>query len=88
MRKCTKLTFTFATGADFEEAGSQALLRGDAEALVVWVLLLAGQDGARWREAVSRNSLHLHFFLKIHVDGPGVEREGRSESYVYIGVSL
>lgn len=61
---------TFATRADFQESGSQALSGADAETRVFWVFLLAGQDGARWREAVRWDSFHLHFFLKIHVDGP------------------
>lgn len=61
---------TFATRADFQESGSQALSGADAVTLVCRVLLLAGQDGARWCEAVRWDSFHLHVFLKIHVDGP------------------
>lgn len=63
-----KLTFTFPTGADFQEAGSQALFGADTETLVGRVLLLAGQNRARRREAVRWDSFHLHVFLKLHVD--------------------
>jgi len=65
-----ELTFTFATGADFQEAGSQALLRADAETLVSRVLLFAGKNRARGSEAVRGDSFHLHVFLKLHVDRP------------------
>ncbi len=64
------LTFTFATGADFEKARSQALLFADAETLVGRVLLFAGQDWTWRREAVRRDSFHLYVFFKLHVDRP------------------
>ena len=64
------LTFTFPTGADFKKASSQALLWGDAETLIGWVLLFAGQNRARWCEAVGRDAFHLYVFLKLHVDRP------------------
>ncbi len=66
-----KLTFTFPTGADFKKASSQALLWADAESLICWVLLFAGQNRARWCEAVGWDSFHLYVFLKLHVDRPG-----------------
>lgn len=66
---------TFTARADFKEARSQTLRRADAEALVVWVLLFAGQNGARWGEAVGRDAFHLHLLLKLHVDGPGETRQ-------------
>lgn len=62
---------TFPTGADFKDASSQTLLWGDAETLIVRVLLFAGQDRG-WRcEAVRWDPFHLDVFLKLHVDGPG-----------------
>lgn len=66
-----RMTVTFPTGADFQQAGSQALLRAYAEAFVGWVLLFAGQDGARRCEAVGWDPFDLHIFLKLHVDRPG-----------------
>lgn len=61
-------TLTFPTGADFENPGAQALFRADAETLVGRVLLFAGKNRTRWREAIGRDSLHNHVFLKLHVD--------------------
>lgn len=75
-----KLTSTFPTGADFKEASSQALLWGDTEALVVWVIVFAGQNRARWCKAVGWDPFHLNFFLKLHVDRPAEER--RQEDHV------
>lgn len=63
--------FTFPTGTDFQKAGSQALFWADAEALIIRILLFAGQNRTRWCEAVGWDSFHLHFFLKVHVDCPG-----------------
>lgn len=63
-----KPTFTFPTGADFEEASSQALFWADAEPLIGWVLLFAGQNGTWWREVIGRDSFYLYIFLKLHVD--------------------
>lgn len=68
------VTFTFPAGTDFEEAGSQALLWADAEALIGWVLLFAGQDRRRRCEAVGGDSFHLHVFLELHVDWPRERR--------------
>lgn len=67
----TAAPITFPTGADFKDASSQALLWGDAETLIVRVLLFAGQDRAWWCEAVRWDPFHLDVFLKLHVDGPG-----------------
>lgn len=68
------VTFTFPAGTDFEEAGSQALLWADAEALIGRVLLFAGQDRTRRCEAVGGDSFHLHVFLELHVDRPAERR--------------
>lgn len=74
---------TFATGADFQQPGSQALFGADAETRIVRVLLLAGQDGVRRREAVRRDSFHLHLFLKFHVDGPGEGNRNQLNKHLF-----
>lgn len=74
---------TFATGADFQQPGSQAVSGADAETRVLRVLLLAGQDGARRREAVRRDSFHLHLFLKVHVDGPGKGNRHQFNQHIF-----
>lgn len=74
---------TFATRADFQESGSQALSGADAETRVFWVLLLAGQDGARWREAVRWDSFYLHIFLEIHVDGPVEDNQNQFIQHIF-----
>lgn len=61
-------TPTFPTGTDFEEPGAQALFGADAETLVGRVLLFAGKNRTRRREAIGRDSFHIHLFLKLHVD--------------------
>lgn len=70
-------TLTFPTGTDFEKPGAQALLRADAETLVGRVLLFAGQNRTRRREAIGRDSFHIHVFLKLHVDWPGQQINDR-----------
>lgn len=70
-------TLTFPTGADFEQPGAQALFWADAEPLVGRVLLFAGQNRTRWREAIGRDSFYHHVFLKLHVDRPGEQINNR-----------
>ena len=64
--------FTLSAGADVEDARTQTLLGRDAEALIGRVLLLAGQDSSRRREAVRGDPLHRHVLLELHEDRPGV----------------
>lgn len=75
--------FTFATGADFQESSSQALLGADTETCVFGVLLLAGQDGTRWCESIRWDSFHLHIFLKIHVDGPVEDNQNQFIQHIH-----
>lgn len=60
---------TFPTHRHIQHAVVQAFLR-QAESLVFWVVFATGQHGPGRREAIRRDSLHLHLFLKAHVDGP------------------
>lgn len=68
---------TFPTGTDFEKSGAQALFWADAETLVGRVLLFAGKNWTRRREAIGRDSFYIHVFLKIHVDWPREQMNGR-----------
>lgn len=83
-----RLTLTFTTGTDFDQARSQALLGGDAKTLVGWVLLFAGKNRARWREAVGWDSLHLDLLLKLHVDGPAEKLQHFENNSTVMGDNL
>lgn len=68
---------TFPAGTDFEKPGAQALFWADAETLVGRVLLFAGKNWTRRREAIGRDSFHIHVFLKLHEDWPGEQINSR-----------
>ncbi len=64
---------TFPAHRHIQHAVVEAVLRRQAEALVLRVVLAAGQHGSGGREAVRWDALHLHLLLEAHVDGPAEE---------------